>query len=131
MRAAILLLVLAACAASHDGDPCTLDADCGDEVCARTNVCAAAATLRNVHVTWTVNGGAPTPSSCTAFDPLEIDFEGTAPGVAFAPVPCMAGLYSIDKLPTVLDQVFLGPQNGSFAAQALIGTDGTAKLDLR
>ncbi len=132
----LLLLAITGCETSHDGAPCQLDGDCGSEVCARTGTCAAANTLRAVHVTWTVNGAAPSAGSCAPLDPLQIDFEGTiTPGVAFAPVPCTAGLYSIDKLPIDLDQVFLGPASSSFAAQGVIvsGSDGNGnvKLDLR
>jgi hypothetical protein len=129
---ALLLLAIVACTPSHDGDPCQTDGDCGDEVCARTDVCAAADTLRGVHVTWTIGGVAPTASACASYEPLQLGFDDRTTGqeIAFAPVPCLAGLFSIDKLPTTMDEVFIGPETGSISTRGAITSDGTANLNL-
>ena len=125
--ASIAIVLLAAC--SHDGESCTVDGDCGDDVCARTNVCAPKSQVWSVHVTWTVNGVPPTAASCASLDPLEIGFYSQTESIAFAPVPCIAGLYSIDKLPIEMDEVTLGPQDAS-APFVGIPSSGDATIDL-
>lgn len=129
-----LALALASCdGKGSDGDSCSVDTDCDSGTCARTDRCEEPDAVRAVHVTWTVRGAAPTADSCRDLDPLEIDFDDgglNGDGVAFAPVPCTAGLYSIDKLPLDITRVSLGPQGSSFGATANIDAQGNAALDL-
>ena len=128
----IALGVLASCDNTASiGDPCAQDSDCASNVCARTDVCASQDGVCAVRVTWTIRGAAPTAAACTAYDPFELDFEGFDGNfVGFVPVPCMAGLFSIDKLPVDLDRVLLGTENSSNAVSATIDVNGNAAIDL-
>jgi hypothetical protein len=136
MRASIFLIsalcALAGCdSKGSDGDSCQVDDDCDSGTCARTDVCAEANEVRPVHVTWTVQGAAPTAATCASLDPLELDFDGFDDGgVAFEPVPCIAGLFSIDKLPNDLDRVTLVSPSTQRDDTANIDANGNAALDL-
>ena len=143
MRASIYLTSAAALAlaagctntSGANGNACQADTDCDSGICARTQVCVATDHVQAVRATWTVAGAPPTAASCTSLDPLTIEFFGSTSGssrddVAFAPVPCAAGLFSIDKLPDDIDTVSLGPSDSRFKTTALIDASGNAKLDL-
>lgn len=89
---------------------CDGDAQCsGGEVCARTHTCELEADVRAARVRWDVEGlPAATECDLRGIGDLTIDFSDRAGAeVAFAPVPCAGGLYTIDKLPRAYDLVEL------------------------
>jgi hypothetical protein len=125
-----LLLALAACPSSSGGE-CIDDRDCsGGEVCARDEWCTAASSVRQVTVTWTVNGAPATMAACTGHPDLFISFEsGPGDTLGFSPVPCFAGQYNIDKLPTRYTAVELGVEGGFSSTKSITGA--TVTFDLR
>ena len=57
MPRALVLVLLAGCpTTSHDGEMCEADSQCGDDICARDGECAPASEVRQVKITWTING---------------------------------------------------------------------------
>ena len=131
--ALILLSLLAGCPTSSGGGECQLDADCSSsEVCARDEMCTAKSAVRAVSATWTIRGADANVMSCGTHPDLYISFIGNDAGdtLGFSPVPCMNGLFSVDKLPTRFRQVQLGVENG-VSSRGAINADGTAMLDLK
>lgn len=132
MRSASLVFVvaLAGCPATNHGGDCNVDSDCQPQVCARDGACYDAADVRSVKATWTIDGAAPSTVSCNGFD-LYIRFRGPSPddSMGFAPVPCFAGQFTIDKLPRRYDSVELGVDGGVRDTSA-IDANGDALLDL-
>jgi hypothetical protein len=136
---AVLVLLLASCNVSPSGtDPigdfsgdCSSDAVCrGGEVCARSGGCYPPSQIRSIQVTWTLDGQAASAETCGASQDLEIDFHGSDGGsLGFAPVPCVAGKFSIDKLPVSFTSVRLGTR-GHWASGELDHVTGEAALDL-
>src|SRR5690349_18192350 len=120
-----LLLLLVACG-SNDG-PCESDGDCGGNVCARDGQCWPSDEVRPVRVTWTIDGQAPTATSCGT-NTLEVDFQASSSfdggGFGFAPVPCPPGVFNVDKLPSIYDSTAV---SGVFA---VIDGEGNASVDL-
>jgi hypothetical protein len=130
MRYLVVLALLAGCPPS-DGGECTKDSDCGGgDVCARTDECLAPSQVREVKVTWMIRSMPATPQTCSASPDLFINFYSSQrPITGFAPVPCMAGQFSIDKLPRDYDQVEVGVEN-QWSQQTIITSAGTATLNL-
>ncbi|HUS30605.1 MAG TPA: hypothetical protein VMZ53_18980, partial [Kofleriaceae bacterium] len=91
---------------------CHLDTDCGTGyVCARDRECLAPSSVRIIHVNWTVKGQVPSDASCSHSPSLSITFGDPLGDLfGFAPVPCKAGRYTIDKFPTRFDRVELTRQ---------------------
>jgi hypothetical protein len=115
------------------GYGCHKDTDCGGSlVCARNGVCTTAASVRIVHVNWTVNDQTASDTSCVRAPDLAITFsdsEGYEFG--FAPVPCDAGRYTVDKMPLAYSRVQLsrvGEYSGGAAGQ--FDAMGNVTLDL-
>jgi hypothetical protein len=113
---------------------CSADSQCGTgEACARDGECLPSNELRAVHVTWTVQGAQADQTSCSNSESLELDFTGGNEGPwGYAPVPCMEGKFSIDKLPTWYTYVQLG-RDGDITSGSggKIDPDlGTVVLDL-
>ncbi|HEY0191320.1 MAG TPA: hypothetical protein VGC42_09385, partial [Kofleriaceae bacterium] len=121
MRFAPLVLFASAsliggCSLNGNGSECTTDAQCGDDVCARSGECTAKSSVHSVMVTWTVNSAVAAGSSaCTQHPDLFLQFDGTDYGDAlrFAPVPCAEGVFSVDKLPTRYQSVVVGFEGNS------------------
>ncbi|HEX7842805.1 MAG TPA: hypothetical protein VF469_35270 [Kofleriaceae bacterium] len=123
----------------HSGpDPgsrlCRSDSGCRPgEVCARTGQCMSADLVHFAHVMWTVSGMAASPATCAAAPDLRIhlnnaDFIG---GLAYAPLPCEEGKFSIDKLPLDYVHVWLGRESGDRLEEGTIDTrTGEVTLDL-
>jgi hypothetical protein len=132
MRSISLALVLA-CAGcpSSSGGACIEDSDCSDgEVCARDEACAASSSVRQVTVTWTVNGAPATMATCAAHRNLFVSFLATTgEAFGFAPVPCFTGTFNIDKLPARYTAVELGVEAGFSSVKAIRGM--TVAFDLR
>jgi hypothetical protein len=113
----------------HDGLGCP-----SDQVCARNDACLPPEQVRAVHVMWTVAGKPASVTSCAAAPDLRIQLnraDGADRGVNWAPVPCEAGKFSVDRLPRSYDPVWLGRESGGGARDAALDrSTGEATLDL-
>jgi len=135
MRAAplVLLLALAGCPLSGRSGECEFDQDCdGDNVCGRDSICHLPSDVRAVRAVWTVAGQAANTTTCAATPQLYISFLSANDGdnLAYSPVPCFAGQFSMDKLPNRFTRVELGVDDGSGHDFADIDSDGVAAFDL-
>jgi hypothetical protein len=112
---------------------CHQDSECGSTlVCARDGECLAASSVRIIHVNWTVRGQTASETTCANGPQLSITFsDAIGDQFGFAPVPCKAGRYTIDKFPTRFDRVDLtraGEYSGG--ANGRFNVNGDANLDL-
>jgi hypothetical protein len=137
----VVLLLLASCTGGPHADVdefgrCLGDTACADgEICARNGACYPPSEVRAVSVTWTIGGMAADPVTCGASPDLFIAFSSGRGGgfdhLEFSPVPCRAGRFSIDKLPTEFTSVQLGGTRGRIGQHAqLDAATGEAALDL-
>lgn len=127
-----LMLGLAACGGGTGDGQCTVDGDCGGgAVCARTSECLPASEVRAVRVTWTIRGMPASASACTTTPDFYVMFAGTAINDTFgyAPVPCMAGLFTVDKLPRRFVSAEIGADN-RFEETKAIDANGNVAFDL-
>ncbi len=133
MRAAIVGLALACAASCGPGSDagCKEDRECGSLVCARDGDCVAASEVRVVRVTWTVRGAMANATSCGSSQSLYLMFLGFEPGdtLGFEPVPCDAGLFTIDKLPRRFTSVEIG-DNNRVRQEKVIDAQGNVAFDL-
>jgi hypothetical protein len=133
MRALAVLASMAALAGCPRGDgECTLDTDCtAGAVCTRNSECLPASEVRSVRVTWTIRGEPATVSTCASSPDFYLLFAGTQINDTFGyePVPCKAGLFSIDKLPRRFVSVEIGIE-GRFQENAAFDANGNASFDL-
>ena len=115
------------------GYGCQSDGACGSGyVCARNGECTTAANVRIVHATWTMHDQIPTDATCSSAPKLDITFQ-TSGGedFGFSPVPCNAGKYTIDKLPTRYTSVTLARAGDYYGgASAAFDATGNAALNL-
>lgn len=118
----------------HGRDRCA-DITCGQgDVCTRSGACVPLAQVRAVHVSWLVNGQPASATTCTAQPDLMINIhESTGSGgVAYAPVPCAGGKFTVDRLAISFDRVELGPVHGGGGRQsATLDSAGQATLDMK
>jgi hypothetical protein len=133
MRALIaigLTLAGAACGPRDDGG-CVDDGECGAGICARNGECLPASEVRSVRVSWTIRGMLASPTTCAASPSFYLLFAGSHPADTFgyAPVPCDAGLFTVDKLPRRFYAVELGV-DGGFAQVQAIDAQNMAVFDL-
>jgi hypothetical protein len=148
MRGLLLVLLVSCTWSSNDGnapgDPgepdrpvrghngCQADRECSTgELCARTGSCLPASQIHAVHVNWTVRGMAASEAACSPSPDLEIDFRASDSDARFgyAPVPCVEGRFTVDKLPTKYTVVRL--RHGSTWEMAPIdAVTGDAVFDL-
>lgn len=107
------------------------DSDCGGDVCTRNGECLAASDVWSVKVSWTIRGMPANATTCAPTPDLYLYFGGTYANDTFGyePVPCMAGQFTIDKLPKRYTSVELGVQGGA-SSYAPIDGSGHAMLDL-
>jgi len=133
MRYLALMACFAACSLTPSGSECSSDSHCGaDDVCARSGECLAKTAVRAVTVKWTIDGTSADSISCSAHPDLYLQFEGSDYGDTFrvAPVPCSAGLYSVDKLPRRYLQVELGVDGGTGDVAPIDLVTAQAQFDL-
>lgn len=112
---------------------CHADNDCSSGVCARNGECLAASAVRVVRTTWTLAGAPASDDACASAPKLAITFTTTGGGeiFGFAPVPCDAGKFTVDKLPTRFTTVMLGRVNDDYGgASAMFDSEGNAAVDL-
>lgn len=88
---------------------CTDDTQCATgDVCARDFECLPASEVHAIHVSWTLQGQAASMTTCSNSPDLEIQFTGSdSQWWGYAPVPCMEGKFSIDKMPIAYSTVDL------------------------
>lgn len=112
---------------------CSSDAACGvGSLCTRTGECLPASQVRAVHTYWTVAGKTASSATCTNAPNLAITFSsGAGEQMGYTPVPCRAGLHTVDKFPTRFTSVQLAIE-GDYAGgdSATFDADGNAQLDL-
>lgn len=133
MRAlAFLALALSACGAGNecretgDGNDCP-----ADQVCARSSECLPADEIRSVHVNWSVRGQAASATTCAPAPSLYLLFFSADPSDTFGyqPVPCVAGLFTVDKLPVRFTGVEIGA-DGGFSDRTSINSQGLATFNI-
>ncbi len=133
MRALAVLVLCAGCPSSdsHDGLMCETDSQCGGDICARDGECIAASQVRQVKITWTIDGQPASATTCGPAPSLYLQFDGPTfqDTFGFAPVPCMQGQFTIDRLPKRFDQVELGA-DGGFNQVTGIDSSNSASFDL-
>jgi hypothetical protein len=123
-----LILACSGCPRSGQGD-CNDNAECAsDEVCGRDHACTDPSNVREVTVTWTVNGGDANAQTCASQPEFTLSFFGSDFGdeVAFTPVPCSIGQFFVDRLPKRFTTVELGIGGPRIS----ISASGTAMGDL-
>ena len=129
---AILLLVCAGCpGGGHSGD-CEVDSDCGGgNVCTRNAECLPPSEVRAARITWTIRGMPANEMLCAPHPDFYLLFAGTQfnDEFGYAPVPCKAGLFTIDKLPRRFVSVEIGV-DGGFAEVKAFDAQGNAAFDL-
>jgi hypothetical protein len=136
MRTALLLaLVLSPLACHDDGDNgsyCQSDSDCSDgNVCARDESCWPSDDIYSVKITWTIGGQPAGSDTCSQFPDFFVNFYSQVEEFGFAPVPCMAGEFPVDKLPTAYTEVEVGDVNYQFFDETMqIDANGSASFDL-
>ena len=134
MRPLLLALALAcvACGPPRDSG-CEQDNDCiaDTDVCARNGECMPPSDVRAVRITWTIRGAAASDATCSPSPDLYINFIGNLRTDTFGydPVPCDAGLFNIDKLPTRFLSVEIG-EHGGFVMEKSIPVGGNVSFDL-
>lgn len=116
------------------GYGCRLDSECeSTQVCARDGNCTAATGVRIVHVMWTLKGQPASDTSCRYAPKLSISFSDSNEGgmFGFAPVPCDAGKFTVDKMPYRYTTVHLA-RDGDYdgGARGTFDTSGNVTLDL-
>lgn len=114
------------------GDGCQSDGDCSrGDLCTRTGSCQPASKVFAVHVNWTVKGLPASEAACAPSPDLQVNFGVNAENAVFgfAPVPCVQGKFTVDKLPTYYTTVRL--RHGSTWETASIDAmTGDAAFDL-
>ena len=133
MRAVLLLLALSAmsCGTYESGGGCERDSECGGDVCARNGECLPDSSVRSVRITWTIRGQMANATTCAPSPSLYLLFSGFEPGDTFGyePVPCDAGLFFIDKLPSRFGAVEIGERD-SFQMEKAFDASGNVSFDL-
>lgn len=125
----LMVLACAGCPMGGQGGDCETNAECASsEVCARDHACVAPSTVREVTVTWTVNGSDASSVSCGAQDSFTLTFFADDIGdeLGFTPVPCAAGQFFVDRLPRRFHSVEIGIGG----RRVPIDANGTATGDL-
>jgi hypothetical protein len=134
MRAFGALLVLGLAACGGTSGECEVNGDCGGgTVCARNGECLPASSVRAVRTSWTILGQPASSTSCASTPTFYLMFYGFDPGDAFgySPVPCEAGLFTIDKLPTRFLSVEIGVMgNARITMEKPIDANGNVVFDL-
>jgi hypothetical protein len=125
----LVLVALAGC--FRGGGDCEVDADCNNGVCARNGECLPAAEVRAVRVTWTIRGAPANATTCTPHPNFYLLFASPQVNDTFGyePVPCAAGLFTVDKLPRRFVSVEIGVENW-FQEDVAFDSQGNAAFDL-
>ncbi len=136
MRALLAVALLSGCAAPERRDPfgdCEFDSEClPDEVCARNDECLDPSRVRTARVTWTVGGLTASETTCASIPDLLLWFRNPAGAeqFGFEPVPCHAGLFTVDKAPLYYDRVSLGVRD-RYDMIGYLDAEGQVTFDLQ
>jgi hypothetical protein len=125
------LVLLAGCSGGSDGE-CEVDNDCRTgSLCTRNSECLPASEVQSARITWTIRGMPASETSCAPTPNFYLLFAGTQLGDTFGyePVPCKAGLFTIDKLPRRFVSVEIGVEGG-FSEVKAFDAQGNAAFDL-
>jgi hypothetical protein len=141
---AVLLIGLAGCLGPPSDPPaqptvpdppppsmCQDDAVCSPKLCGRDWACHPASELHAAHVNWTIVGMPASATTCNPARQLAVAFKG--PGrlyLEYAPVPCVEGRFTIDKLPISYDAAWLGDRGKPPQYSPLDPTTGEVTIDL-
>ena len=136
-----MTLWLCACswlsACNNDGfgpdlQSCTQDSDChSGSACTRAGQCFPQDQIRSVAVVWTVNGQPAGTDSCGTHPSFTLQFDSDSGyGYGYAPVPCVAGKFSVDKIATIINFVEMFDDTGGGGAGPIIDATNQASLDL-
>jgi hypothetical protein len=133
MRALALTAAVALTGLSGCGDPtdCSTDQCGGGDVCARNDECLPPSEVRTVHVSWTIRGVAASPTNCSRTPSFYVLFGSFQQNdtYGYEPVPCEAGLFTIDKLPKRYTSVQIGV-DGGFSQDGAFDAQGVASFNL-
>lgn len=128
-RPLLALLVFAGvgCPSGTDSGPvCLVDEECGgNRVCARDHFCASPSSVREVTVTWSVDGQPANAMTCAGRS-FTVGFyrDDLVAPLEFTPVQCSIGQFFVDKLPRTYTSVAVDN------IEVAIRSDGTATVDL-
>jgi hypothetical protein len=127
----VLVALLSSCGSPSSTGDCERDDDCGDNVCARNGECLPSSSVRALRITWTIRGQAASSYTCANSPSLYLLFLGFDVNDSFGyePVPCNAGEFFIDKLPTRFTSVEIG-ERGGFTMEKVLDSSGTVTFDL-
>lgn len=128
---AAIAFVLCGCPTQQSTFECQADSDCGTDVCTRNGECLPASEVYMVKVTWTLRGMPASATTCAQTPDFYIQFDAAAVNDTFgyAPVPCNAGQFTVDKLPTRFTDVELGVES-RFDDVTTISRSGLATFNL-
>lgn len=108
--AATVVAVVALAGCFETTNQCQQDFDCDyDNVCANTHTCVSPNDVHRIAVRWTVRGNPATAETCMGIASLEITIvdDGASLTSTYAPVPCMTGIFTFDKLPLGFNRLTL------------------------
>jgi hypothetical protein len=112
---------------------CSDDAPCpSGEACSRLGQCYPPEQLRYVSVNWTMNGMPASADTCASLPTftLALSDAGAAP-LAWAPVPCAEGKFTVDKMPIWYDTAAIEDlMSGSQVSAVFDRTTGEAMIDV-
>jgi hypothetical protein len=132
MRALLLLMALLLAGCPPVGE-CQVDDDCsGSQLCARNSECLPSSEVRATRTVWTIRGQTANATTCASTPDLYIVFGSFDPNdtYGYEPVPCAAGVFSVDKLPKRFTSVELGVVSRSTSEMAVFDSQGHAAVDL-
>src|SRR5882757_7793810 len=111
---------------------CEQDSDCkSGDVCARSSECFPAEQVRHIAVLWTIGGQPASATTCAGHESFTLQFQAdNGYGFGYAPVPCSAGKFTVDKMPTIIDFVEMFEQTALDASGGIADSSGNAVLDL-
>jgi hypothetical protein len=112
---------------------CAQDSDCsGGEVCARAGSCFPTDQIRQIAVVWTVDGQPASEAACGDHQNFTLQFDSNVGySYGYEPVPCRAGKFSVDKMPTVIDFVEMFDDSQAGADGSIDESTAQATLDLK
>jgi len=131
---ALAVVVLVGCAGNGDesAERCGNKTCQPGELCTRTDECVAASEVRAIHVSWTLGGQPGNATTCTGKPDLSaLIFSSLDRGhLMYSPVPCAAGMFSVDRLAIWFDLVQLGALNDAGRQGGKLDSAGNLTLDL-
>ena len=131
MTRALAFVLLAGCVHPSSAPPDHCGGCADDLVCTRDSRCLPPDEVRAIHVTWTVSGAPAGPTSCAPAPDLVLDLSRRTGGhLGFEPVPCVEGVFTVDRLSIEYDTVQLGRASDRALQRAAIDAAGNAMLDL-